>query len=374
MRYNRTHLIPILALSLAAVASARDIRVGPSDNADFHTIQAGVNAAQPGDHIHVMRGTYNEQVDIPSSKNNVTIQGEHAVIMPPAGMTSGFLVTIDGATNVELANLTISGPLPDAAFSSGSATGGIDVTAGGSGRIHNNYITQIWQVTAANRGIQNGISILVGRQSQQTTGSADIDNNTLDHWQKGAIVIDNSGSSAHIHNNTVTGEGPINYTAQNGIQVSDGATGEVDNNDVSALSYTPGTYGSSGILIYETSNVNVHNNHIKGADLGVAFADVTASTISNNQISNGLYGIDVDEFFTGSQNNTIDHNHSNNNSQEGVFVSVQSVNNLFKQNEFMHNAYLDAEDDSVGTGTAGTGNLWTHNHIGTDNKGGGLGS
>lgn len=357
---------------LASTVSAKNIKVGPGNDADFHTIQAAINAAQPGDQIDVHPGTYLEQLYIGAGKDNIKIHTRNAIVSPPISMVSGSLITVDGAQNLTIQGFTISGPLPDSAFTDGTAAAGIYVRGGGSATIKNDYITQIWQATATDRGIQNGIAILVGRQRDSTTGSAIIANNIIDHWQKTAIVIDNTGSSATITNNKVTGEGPIGYTAQNGIQVGRGAAGFVQNNSVSALSYTGPSYSASGILVFETGNVEVSGNMVISCDLGVAFADVANSGIDHNHISNGMYGIDVDEFSTGSQNNLVSHNDSNNNSQEGIFVSANSVNDRFNHNNFRHNAFLDAEDDSVGSGTGGTGNTWSHNNIGTDNHGGAL--
>ncbi len=46
-------------------------------------------------------------------------------------------------------------------------------------------------------------------------------------------------TSASVTNNTVTGEGHIAYIAQNGIQISYGATATVNKNTVSGFNYTP---------------------------------------------------------------------------------------------------------------------------------------
>ena len=376
MNPTKPHLIALSAILLASVASAREIRVGTGPHNDFSTIQAAINAAHRGDDIDVAPGTYAEQLVIGPGKDNLNVGGTRhwgAIIVPPPTMTSGALITVNGAHNVNINEFTISGPLPEVVLSSSATAAGIYVGGGGSAVIQDNYITQIWQVTAASRGIQNGVAIEVGRQFDGTTGSAAILNNTIDHFQKNAMEIDNNGSYAAVFNNTVIGEGPIDYTAQNGIQVSRGASGWVQGNTVRNMSYTPATYADSGILLFETSYVAVTDNDVKACDLGIALADVTHSYIERNHITNGLYGLDIDEFSTGSTNNRIDNNDSSNNSQEGIYVSVDSINNQFDHNKFKNNAVLDAEDDSVGTGDGGTGNDWDHNKIGTDNHGGALG-
>ena len=57
-------------------------------------------------------------------------------------------------------------------------------------------------------------------------------------YAKNGITIDGFGSDGDIHDNTVSGFGPTSVVAQNGIEISRGATGEVYNNSVSDNQYT----------------------------------------------------------------------------------------------------------------------------------------
>jgi len=50
-----------------------------------------------------------------------------------------------------------------------------------------------------------------------------IDDNIIQNYQKGGIVVDNMGSTAVITNNVITGVGRTEIIAQNGVQVSRGA-------------------------------------------------------------------------------------------------------------------------------------------------------
>lgn len=96
-----------------------------------------------------------------------------------------------------------------------------------------------------------------------------ISGSTVSKYQKNGITI--SGKDADnvavaspatdvkVLNNTVTGEGPISYIAQNGIQVSYGATGLVRGNNVSGNYYTPDTNEACGLLFYQAGNT-VGNN------------------------------------------------------------------------------------------------------------------
>ena len=69
-------------------------------------------------------------------------------------------------------------------------------------------------------------------------------------YQKGGIVVNGPGAAVTISGNTVTGEGRVNYIAQNGIQVGRGATGTITGNTVTGNAYTgANNASSSGILL-----------------------------------------------------------------------------------------------------------------------------
>jgi hypothetical protein len=63
-----------------------------------------------------------------------------------------------------------------------------------------------------------------------------------------------------VSNNVVTGEGPISYIAQNGIQISYGASATVKGNTISGDNYTPTSYVACGLLIYQAGGVNASSN------------------------------------------------------------------------------------------------------------------
>jgi hypothetical protein len=60
-------------------------------------------------------------------------------------------------------------------------------------------------------------------------------------------------------------------------------------------------------------------------------------------------------------------NTANNNGNDGFDVDVNSYDNTFDSNTAKGNAVLDLSDSSVGTGTAGTANIWTNNTANTTN-------
>jgi parallel beta-helix repeat protein len=370
------------------------LRVGPTE--PYHTIQAAVNAAHAGDTIRVDAGTYQEQVKIGAGKDGITLDGANqaSVIKAPVVLTSpNAVVEVSGAHNVTIDGFTIEGPASTA--NSGGRLYGIRIDGGGSATITHNHITAIEDTPFD--GVQEGIAILVGRAFEGQTGSATITHNTIDNYQKGGIVVDNTGSSAEIDHNEVVGAGPTALIAQNGIQISRGATADVNHNDISGNIYSPQTDASTGIILYLSGAVTLDHNTISDNDVGIYAQGANGAVIDHNDISGSTFdgiflyitsGAQVDHNTTNnngsnnpgdggialysSTNNTIDHNISNNNNGDGIFVDSTSTGNSITHNHMSENTNLDAEDLSVGSGTAGTGNVWDKNDCSTDNHGGGL--
>ncbi len=83
-------------------------------------------------------------------------------------------------------------------------------------------------------GMQRGIGIFY------TDASGTISGNTVSTYQKGGIVA-RDGGKVTISGNTVTGLGPVDFIAQNGIQVSYGTSATVKGNTISGHDYTPRT-------------------------------------------------------------------------------------------------------------------------------------
>jgi parallel beta helix pectate lyase-like protein len=92
------------------------------------------------------------------------------------------------------------------------------------------------------------------------TASGTISGNSVSLYQKGGIIVRGAGSSADILDNQVRGLGPVNFIAQNGIQVSFGGTAVVRENIVADNDYTPPDVTSCGILLFQAAGVKVQQN------------------------------------------------------------------------------------------------------------------
>jgi hypothetical protein len=178
------------------------------------------------------------------------------------------------------------------------------VNNGGTVTVKNATVRQIGDVPFT--GAQHGNAIFFAGDSPNSTGA--IRSTTVTDYQKGGIVLTGASTSATIAGNTVVGEGPVSYIAQNGIQVSRGAKAAVTGNAVSNNAYTgDGSTSSSGILVFggagfgvpNTSGIKITQNTVTNNDVGVwlfnagdctttctASTTATSNTVKFNTISN----------------------------------------------------------------------------------------
>jgi hypothetical protein len=143
---------------------------------------------------------------------------------PVGGHFLGAVVQAQAGTKlITVKNLTVQTNNLATACDAGDARLRGILFDGVSGTIKDNIVKDIEQ-GATGDGCQEGNAIDV-RNTAGTTPkpSVLIDHNAVSDYQKTGIIVTLSAVST-VTNNTVTGDGPINYIAQNGIQVSFGAT------------------------------------------------------------------------------------------------------------------------------------------------------
>jgi hypothetical protein len=157
------------------------------------------------------------------------------------------------------------------------------VNDGGNVTIKNSSIHNIGEVPF--NGTQHGVGIYF---SFGSGAKGEIQNNQIWNYQKNGIVVSGAGTSAEISGNTVTGQGPVNYIAQNGIEIGFGAKATVTDNAVSDNSYTgDGLVSAGGILAVGgacygtgdplTTKTEITGNHVTGNDVGVWLSNLDAS-------------------------------------------------------------------------------------------------
>ena len=354
------------------------------NNPDFQHIQEAVTAAAPGDRINVCPGTYVEQVTIPAGKDGIQLRSTErwqAFIKAPAVMDDPkAIVRVSAAQNVTILAFTITGP---GGGGCDALRWGIRVDMAGSANIFGNHIVDIRDAPLS--GCQNGVAVLVGRAAEATTGSARIIGNLIERYQKNGPTVSGAGSNAEISNNQVLGIGPTALIAQNGIQVSGGATARVRNNLVANKMYTPQTVTSTGILLFQSGKVVTERNTVTSNDVGIdLFQAADGSTTKDNRVRASTFdGIAVDGsnanqvahnqsdhnggpgigLWIGAHNNSVDDNQVENNEDSGILLTIAN-NNVVNKNKVNDNGTDDGSDMTDGIRiNAGTGNTIRDNRL-----------
>jgi parallel beta-helix repeat protein len=327
----------------------------------YTTIQGAINALPGPDPlpttIMVANGTYVEQVDI--GKANIYLTSANplgAVIQAPATLTGLGAIVHVHAANDFVNGFTINGAGSNVNF-------GVRIDSGFTLTVANNHVTNIF-----NTDPNSGVGILVGRAvpADTTTGFSTITANTIDNYTKAGIAVVNPGSVGKVSGNFVTGSGPTAGSVQYGIQVSDGGTGIVNYNTVQGNIFTGDGAAAAGILVQTPgSGFKVDGNTVFNNQEGIYLFDASGGGVTNNVAhDNVLDGIVLSGSqngpLTGSNQNKVVGNTTNNNAEDGIRI-FQGAGNFVSNNKATGNAFFDFEDDTTGSGTAGTANTWSGN-------------
>ena len=366
--------------------------VGDGKGADFTSIQAAVNAAaltKGPDSIRVLPGEYREQVTIAGSKLDgltlVSTRPERATILAPLSLSPhdagsyAAVVRISGANNVTLDGFTIAGP-------SANLEVGVLVENDASVTVRDNKITNIRPQLDLG-GAQIGIGLLI-----QGASRASISDNTIEKYQKGGIVAFDKGTFVAVSDNTITGSDKTAVIAQNGIQVSYGASAAIFDNTITKNSYSvpdtatnvtdaagiilggPGDSTTPGVDV-GAGRVVVYDNDLDRNEVGILVENQSKPVfLIDNDIDDSdkdgiaLYGVVgahvIDNEVTGS-------------GEDGLRVAkqstaaspnnVQTKGNFIYDNVFVGSLSFDIFDDTVGSGTGGTANHYGHNRFNSSN-------
>jgi hypothetical protein len=214
------------------------------------------------------------------------------------------------------------------------------------------------------RGCQDGVAVRVGRNFEGQTGSATVEKDIIDNYQKNGPTVDGPGSSATIQNNTIVGDtedanGINPFSALNGVQIGRGATAIVNGNAISNNEWSGATSDqsetASGILVFQVnggaqpgphSTVRITNNKLSANDIGLELG-----IGSLEEPFGATQGVFV-------QGNQAPGGHTASNRFDGFYALSDTTNNLLENNQAIGSGDFDCRDDSHGSGTAGTANTW----------------
>lgn len=413
--------IAALALTaLAAPASAAgttrwvddDGRAGPAGCAGNgvakKTIQAAVNAAKAGDTVIVCPGEYTESVTVGAAKDGLSIVGatfwSAKIIQPDDETGSGsYLLGIrPGAKNVLVRGLVFVAKAPqgDPAGQVNSCWLDAAITVQGTdATILSNRINGRG-FTSGPCGYETGIRVGagIGIAGTAPAPSATVSHNAVRDFYGQGITAVGEGVTATIERNSIrywhldepirqpvaasgrrssvrwnlgtSPAGPGRSGA--GIALGQGAGGTIYGNEVSSgpnaganlagASLTP--LLGAAITIQRPDPTLISQNTIHRAYAGIALVDARGTKVRANVVTDAFYGI----LLAGVQNAGI----RNNQVGPGFFgITIEqglqpvglpeSSGNRVISNTSLGNQIVDCNDDTIGSGTAGTANTWSSN-------------
>lgn len=230
----------------------------------YNTVQSAINAAPAGTTVKVCAGTYTEQLSITKGISLLGIEAPTIKLPDPAADSTTACDTAPGTEhyqpNQDLVSIctpetvTVKGLALEAKWPGGTCYDSLyGILVAGGATLDASKVTLDGAGAFPINGCQGGVGIQVGMSwvtDSLKVGKADLIKDRVENYQKNGMTIDGVGSQATITKTTVAGAGPTSITAQNGIQVSDGAQATITTSTISGNDYTPATYTATGVLFY----------------------------------------------------------------------------------------------------------------------------
>jgi nitrous oxidase accessory protein NosD len=335
-------------LGTAGGAGAASVLVVDDDaaqcpNAGYNAIADAIAAASDGDTIVVCPGTYpqttvDKRVSVVgytqelSKLSRCSDDVEHpADQVTEDTLVAGFVVAADFVT---IRGFTLTGADNGVLIPSGSngewVTRNVfqDNTVG----LNLNGTTSFVDRNCFRHNNESGSAAGTGIYSDQGLTATTIESNVFFSHDAAAMTLLDSSGAGTLDDLSVT----KNVSSQDGDLLSiAGATNSTISQNTSTLAVGSGLFLEAG-----TGGPN------------------SALTISNNSLTNGAdEGIFVDT--AALANSTIKSNKTKGNATFGIHVAAGNTDNSITKNDFKNGgAANDCQDDSVGSGTAGTANTW----------------
>lgn len=322
------------------------------------SIQAAVDASGPGDTILVCPGDYAGPITI-DSVNNLKVRGTKPWAAHVAGSGGGDLIHIQGVTGTRIQWLELRDAFPGGPCNAVASM--IGVQNAPNTQIRANHLGVNGTETIGGcGGYSRGVFV------DSSDGAVVSFNRIIDFQQLGIVVEILSNSMVRgntLRYNHVTS--PVAFGNPNSIGILvDGAgsgnrvLGNVIGSPATAGVSTP-RLGEGIFLAFNQPSARVRTNRISNVNSGIDVHFLTGAEITGNRILNSdatgmnLLSLGGDSLVQG--------NVVRGSGQQGVLVSgTLNLGAQFLNNDFRFNTGLDCDDDTTGSGTAGTANTWTN--------------
>jgi hypothetical protein len=328
-------------------------------NAGFTRIQDAIDAASPGDEIHICKGIYVEQVAI---RKSLKIDADNGAILIPSAMQANTTSLFDSApiatallvadtTGVSISGLTVDGVnsgisqcAPDLiGITFQNASGELDRTA-----------VRNFKLAASLNGCQSGTGIFI-QSGNGGVSKVEIDHCTVHDFQKNGITADEKGTLTIIRRNVVTGLGPTTGAAQNGVQIGFGATGSILDNVVTNNVWAPCTAVSTctavatNILVTQSDGVEVSGNTAGISQVNIFVHGNNAEIECNETFATFIF----DGIRLQGDQSRVHQNHVLNGAESGIFLSG---NNNFVTDNVITEAAIGILKETGSSGNIIAGN------------------
>ena len=352
---------PATALATHAVQLIVDDDKVECPNARFTPIQDAVDAASPGDEIHICKGVYAEQVTI---RKPLDIDADSGAILMPSAMRANTTSLFNAApiatallvadtTGVSISGLSVDGANNGISACAPDLIGISFLNASGT---LDHIAVRNFKLPASANGCQSGTGIFA-QSGGGGVSRVEINNCTVHDFQKNGITADENGTVAVIRRNVVTGLGPTNGAAQNGVQIGFGASGSILNNLVTNNTWAPCTAVATcatvatNILVTQSDGVEVSGNTAGISQVNIFVHGSDATIDRNETFATSVFdGIRVQ----GNQSN-VRHNQVFNGAESGIFISGN--NNVVTENTISE-AMIGILKE-----TGSSGNIIAGNHL-----------
>jgi len=336
----------------AAAAAGKTIVVAKSGGA-YATIQAGLNAAQPGDTVEVRAGTYNERVTFPRSGTAgkyITLRGEPGAIIDGTGLFDRLtgvcgLVYIENRSFVKVVGLTVE----NAVRSSGMIfQAGIWVRGAGSFiEIRDNTVSNI--VNATSGSGCHGIAVY-GTNATTPLSNVTVDGNEVTRcktgWSESMVLNGNVEhfvvSHNKVHDNDNIGIDFIGFEGECPTPALDQARNGVctDNVVYNITSYGNPAYGTDrsadGLYVDGGKNIVIERNRVDHCDIAIELASehqgksTSGITVRNNFVSRSFQGNLEMGGYAADKGNAVDCVLVNNTTYQGKGGEIVVQNNCHR--------------------------------------------